>query len=45
MDALVAIGGDGRNSYLVVVAEGVIDAPELAGIIQEKTGKSLEYLY
>ena len=29
---------DGRNSYLVVVAEGVIDAPELAGIIQEKTG-------
>ena len=29
---------DGRNSYLVVVAEGVIDAPELAAIIQEKTG-------
>ena len=29
---------DGRNSYLVVVAEGVIDAPELASLIQEKTG-------
>lgn len=29
---------DGRNSYLVVVAEGVIDAPELAQLIQEKTG-------
>lgn len=29
---------DGRNCYLVVVAEGVIDAPELAQIIQEQTG-------
>lgn len=29
---------DGRDCYLVVVAEGVIDAPELAQIIQEKTG-------
>lgn len=29
---------DGRNSYLVVVAEGVIDAPELAQMIREKTG-------
>lgn len=29
---------DGRNSYLVVVAEGVIDAPELANMIQKETG-------
>ncbi|MCM1158002.1 MAG: 6-phosphofructokinase [Bacteroidales bacterium] len=29
---------DGRNSYLVVVAEGVIDAPELAEMIRDKTG-------
>ena len=29
---------DGRNSYLVVVAEGVTDAPELANLIKEKTG-------
>lgn len=29
---------DGRDCYLVVVAEGVIDAPELARIIQEQTG-------
>ena len=29
---------DGRNSYLVVVAEGVTDAGELAEMIQEKTG-------
>lgn len=29
---------DGRNSYLVVVAEGVADAPELAQLIREKTG-------
>lgn len=29
---------DGRNSYLVVVAEGVADAPELADRIREKTG-------
>lgn len=28
----------GRNSYLVVVAEGVTDAPELAERIREKTG-------
>lgn len=28
----------GRNSYLVVVAEGVIDAPELAQMIKDKTG-------
>lgn len=29
---------DGRDSYLVVVAEGVTDAPKLAEIIREKTG-------
>lgn len=29
---------DGRDSYLVVVAEGVTDAEELADMIQEKTG-------
>lgn len=29
---------DGRNSYLVVVAEGVTDAPELAERIREHTG-------
>lgn len=29
---------DGRDSYLVVVAEGVTDAPELAERIREKTG-------
>ena len=29
---------DGRNSYLVVLAEGVTDAPELAERIREKTG-------
>lgn len=29
---------DGRDSYLVVVAEGVTDAPELADRIREKTG-------
>lgn len=29
---------DGRNSYLVVVAEGVTDASELADMIKEKTG-------
>lgn len=29
---------DGRNSYLVVVAEGVTDAPKLAELIKEKTG-------
>lgn len=37
-DAIKRRHADGRNSYLVVVAEGVIDAPELADIIQEKTG-------
>ncbi len=37
-DAIKRRHADGRNSYLVVVAEGVIDAPELAEIIQEKTG-------
>ena len=29
---------DGRDSYLVVVAEGVTDAPELADRIRERTG-------
>lgn len=29
---------DGRDSYLVVVAEGVIDAEELAEMIQKETG-------
>lgn len=29
---------DGRDCYLVVVAEGVIDAPELANVIQKETG-------
>lgn len=29
---------DGRNSYLVVVAEGVIDAGHLADLIQRETG-------
>lgn len=37
-DAIKRRHADGRNSYLVVVAEGVIDAPELAEIIQQKTG-------
>lgn len=37
-DALKRRHADGRNSYLVVVAEGVIDAPELAEMIREKTG-------
>lgn len=37
-DAIKRRHADGRNSYLVVVAEGVIDAPELAEIIQKKTG-------
>lgn len=37
-DALKQRHADGRNSYLVVVAEGVIDAPELAQMIREKTG-------
>lgn len=38
IDAIRKRHTDGRNSYLVVVAEGVIDAPELAEMIQEKTG-------
>lgn len=29
---------DGRDSYLVVVAEGVTDAPELAELIRKETG-------
>ena len=29
---------DGLDSYLVVVAEGVTNAPKLAEIIREKTG-------
>ncbi|MDE5966879.1 MAG: 6-phosphofructokinase [Lachnospiraceae bacterium] len=37
-DAVKKHHTDDRNSYLIVVAEGVIDAPELAGMIQEKTG-------
>lgn len=38
IEALKQRHTDGRNSYLVVVAEGVIDAPELAQMIQDKTG-------
>ncbi|MBQ3514481.1 MAG: 6-phosphofructokinase [Lachnospiraceae bacterium] len=37
-DAIKRRHADGRNSYLVVVAEGVTDAPELAERIREKTG-------
>lgn len=37
-DAIKKRHADGRNSYLVVVAEGVTDAPELAERIREKTG-------
>ena len=37
-DAIKRRHADGRNSYLVVVAEGVTDAPELAKQIREKTG-------
>lgn len=37
-DAIKRRHADGRNSYLVVVAEGVIDAPELAEMIRNKTG-------
>lgn len=37
-DAIKRRHADGRNSYLVVVAEGVIDAPKLAEMIREKTG-------
>ena len=36
-DAIKRRHADGRNSYLVVVAEGVIDAPELAEMIRDKT--------
>lgn len=38
IDAIKKRHVDGRNSYLVVVAEGVIDAAEMAEMIQEKTG-------
>lgn len=37
-DAIKKRHTDGRNSYLVVVAEGVIDAPELAAMIQADAG-------
>ena len=37
-DAIKRRHADGRNSYLVVVAEGVTDAAELAKCIREKTG-------
>lgn len=37
-DAIKRRHADGRDSYLVVVAEGVTDAPELAEMIREKTG-------
>lgn len=37
-DAIKRRHADGRNSYLVVVAEGVADALELAEYIREKTG-------
>ena len=37
-DAIKKRHADGRDSYLVVVAEGVTDAPELAEMIREKTG-------
>ena len=38
IDAIKQRHVDGRNSYLVVVAEGVADAAEMAEMIQEKTG-------
>lgn len=38
IDAIKKRHIDGRNSYLVVVAEGVTDAAELAEMIQEETG-------
>lgn len=38
IDTLKRRHEDGRDCYLVVVAEGVIDAPELAQIIQQQTG-------
>ncbi|MBE5958213.1 MAG: 6-phosphofructokinase [Lachnospiraceae bacterium] len=37
-DAIKRRHADGRNSYLVVVAEGVTDAQALADTIREKTG-------
>ena len=37
-DAIKQRHAEGRNSYLVVVAEGVTDAPKLAEIICKKTG-------
>lgn len=37
-DAIKRRHADGRDSYLVVVAEGVTDAAELAGLIRDKTG-------
>ena len=37
-DAIKRRHADGRDSYLVVVAEGVTDAPKLAELIREKTG-------
>ncbi|MGN0150936.1 MAG: ATP-dependent 6-phosphofructokinase [Wujia sp.] len=38
INALKKRHSDGRNCYLVVVAEGVIDASELANMIREETG-------
>ena len=38
IDALRKRHTDGRNSYLVVVAEGVTDAGKLADLIQKETG-------
>lgn len=38
INTIKAKHADGRNSYLVVVAEGVTDAPELAQMILDKTG-------
>ncbi len=38
VDALKKRHAEGRDSYLVVVAEGVADAPKLAELIREKTG-------
>lgn len=37
-DAIKERHADGRDSYLVVLAEGVTDAPQLAEMIREKTG-------
>ena len=37
-EALKKRHAEGKNSYLVVVAEGVTDAPELAELIRKKTG-------